>query len=406
MRVPVALAVFELFHQRGRRIAKMQRHGLCHIVMRILSGTGVRLVHGVAFGRRRQVNRCLRQRGVALGHPDEMDRVFCGHGDGQRLRIGVADVFRGEPDETAGDIERIFAGLHHARQPVDGGVRIAVPHRFVQSGNQVVVLLSRLVVEQSPPLNRLLDERGVHQAAAIDERRRGDGQLEKIQRHAGIAVRVQRYRAKRVGGDLHRSTAQAAFRVVKRARQDRRDLVDREPAKDEDFGPGQESRVHLERGVFGRRADEDDIAGLDTRQKRVLLRLVEAVDFVDEDDRAAPGRLTEALGVGHDVANLFDAREHRAEGHESRFGRVGNNPGERRLARARRSPEDDGLQQIALDRFAQRLAGRQQLFLTHEFVERAGAHALGERSRRVSSRRSVFGKQGIHGARGSKVLGF
>ena len=43
---------------------------------------------------------------------------------------------------------------------------------------------------------------------------------------------------------------------------------------------------------------EHDVAGFDARQERILLRLVEAVDLVDEDDRAPAGH----------AAALFRAR--------------------------------------------------------------------------------------------------
>ena len=48
----------------------------------------------------------------------------------------------------------------------------------------------------------------------------------------------------------------------------------------------EQRRVDLEVGVLGGGADEDDRAILDGRQQRVLLRLVEAVDLVQEEDRA------------------------------------------------------------------------------------------------------------------------
>ena len=47
----------------------------------------------------------------------------------------------------------------------------------------------------------------------------------------------------------------------------------------------EECVVHLERGVLGRRADEGEQAALDVRENRVLLRLIEAMDLVDEEDR-------------------------------------------------------------------------------------------------------------------------
>ena len=84
----------------------------------------------------------------------------------------------------------------------------------------------------------------------------------------------------------------------------------------EHFRSREQRRVDLERGVLGRRADEDDVAGFDARQKRVLLRLVEAVNLVDEDDRAAAQAPAAILRRGHDVLDFLDAGEHGAEGDE------------------------------------------------------------------------------------------
>ena len=66
---------------------------------------------------------------------------------------------------------------------------------------------------------------------------------------------------------------------------------------------------------------------------------------------------------------------------KSRVRQIGDEPRERGLAGARRAPEDDRLQQVALDRFAQRTARADQLVLAFDFVERARPHALGERHR-------------------------
>ena len=52
--------------------------------------------------------------------------------------------------------------------------------------------------------------------------------------------------------------------------------------------------VQLERRVLGRGAHEHDVAGLDERQERVLLRAVEAVDLVHEEQRAAAPALARA----------------------------------------------------------------------------------------------------------------
>ena len=57
--------------------------------------------------------------------------------------------------------------------------------------------------------------------------------------------------------------------------------------------------------------------------------------------------------------------------------------GQRRLADARRAPEDERAGVIALDLYPQRFAGREDVLLPDEFVERARTHAVGQRPRLV-----------------------
>ena len=171
---------------------------------------------------------------------------------------------------------------------------------------------------------------------------------------------------------------ETALRVGERAVEDRRHFVVGQPAQDEHLRSREQRRVDLERRVLGRRADEHDVAGFDARQEGVLLRLVEPVDLVDEHDGPAAGGSAKALGLRHHVADFLDPRQDRAERHEARSRGVRDDPRQRRLAGAGRTPEDDGLQEVAFDRFAQRLAGRQQLLLADEFVERPRPHPLGQ----------------------------
>ena len=102
------------------------------------------------------------------------------------------------------------------------------------------------------------------------------------------------------------------------------------------------------------------------------------MNFVDEHDRAASRRAADLLGVPHDVPDFFDAREDGAERDKPRLRRIRNDPRERRLPGAWWTPEDDRLEQVPLDRLAERLAGREEIALSDELVEGAGAHALGE----------------------------
>ena len=64
----------------------------------------------------------------------------------------------------------------------------------------------------------------------------------------------------------------------------------------------QQRADHFERRVLGGRADEHEQARFDVRQERVLLRLVEAMHLVDEQD-GRPARLRAALACARSTAS-------------------------------------------------------------------------------------------------------
>ncbi len=171
----------------------------------------------------------------------------------------------------------------------------------------------------------------------------------------------------------------------KRTPQNLLDRVARQRLEHEDLRAREQRRVDLERRVLGGRADQHDVARLHARQEGILLCLVEAMDLVHEDDRAAAGAAPPILRRRHDLLDLLDAGQHRAERDEMRLGQLRDDAGERGLAGARRSPEDDRLQQVAFDGLAQRFAGAEDFVLTDDLVERSRTYALGER--RPRSRR-------------------
>ena len=112
-------------------------------------------------------------------------------------------------------------------------------------------------------------------------------------------------------------------------------------------------------------------------QKRILLRLVEAMDFVDKEDRAPP-EFPQALGIGHHGFDFLNAGQHGAEGQKLALRHARDDARERGLADTRRSPKDDRSQLIALDLGAQRFARPENMFLAGEIVQRFRTHAVGK----------------------------
>ena len=87
-----------------------------------------------------------------------------------------------------------------------------------------------------------------------------------------------------------------------------------------------------------------DRAALDVRQERVLLRLVEAVDLVDEEDGRLAGATQLVLGVGDDLAQLLHAVQHgRERDDRARRSRRASSRASVVLPGAGRAPEDQRL---------------------------------------------------------------
>ena len=110
--------------------------------------------------------------------------------------------------------------------------------------------------------------------------------LERVERDARVAADGVRQRLDRLVVDRDAGAAEAVLGVIERAPHDRADRLRLELLEREHARARQQRPDHLERRVLRRRADQRHRAVLDERQDRVLLRLVEAVDLVDEQHGA------------------------------------------------------------------------------------------------------------------------
>ena len=142
----------------------------------------------------------------------------------------------------------------------------------------------------------------------------------------------------------------------------------------------QERRDHLERRILGRRADQRDEPALDVRQERVLLRSVPSMNLVDKKHRALAA-FERAARVLDRVAQIGDSRADRREAMKLRARLLREQDRERRLARARRPPQDHRVQLPRRDHPRQQLAGTKQMLLPDYLFEPCGPHPVGKRLR-------------------------
>ena len=109
------------------------------------------------------------------------------------------------------------------------------------------------------------------------------------------------------------------------------------------------------------------------REQRVLLGLVEAVDLVEEEDRALPALAEPVLGPLDDLAHVLHAGVDRAHRLEGLVGRARDEPGDRGLAGPGRAPEDHRRQPVPLDERPERATRGEQVALADHLVEGPGS---------------------------------
>ena len=145
---------------------------------------------------------------------------------------------------------------------------------------------------------------------------------------------------------------------------------------------------------MGGRANQSDGASLDVRQQNILLGLVEAVDFVDEEDGAASAGALAGDGGGEDAAEIGDGGLDPVESLEVADGALGDHFGEGGLSGTGRAEEDEGGEAVGFDEATERFAGGEEVALADILFQRAGPEPRGQRGVR---RDSAFARRGIGG---------
>jgi hypothetical protein len=161
--------------------------------------------------------------------------------------------------------------------------------------------------------------------------------------------------------------------------EDLADVVLRQALQFEDPAAADEGAGEREEGVLRGGTDQGDHAVLDVGQEDVLLRLVEAVDLVDEQ----AGPLAVVLepsprGLQH-VPHVLDARRGRRELHEPPLRFMSDDLRQRGLAHAGRPVEHHRSQPIGLDQPPQEHALPHHLPLAHVVGQPPRTHAGRER---------------------------
>src|SRR5436190_891279 len=149
--------------------------------------------------------------------------------------------------------------------------------------------------------------------------------------------------------------------------------------KAKNLRPRNECAVYIKEWVVGGCANKTKSPCLHVRQENVLLRLVEMMDFINEQDCLSPGCSQTIHGRGNDTAHLGDITFYAADPDEFRVRHFRNDPSQGGLAGARWAGENHRRQPIGFNGTAQQLTRPQNVLLTNELIERVWTHTRGKR---------------------------
>ena len=258
----------------------------------------------------------------------------------------------------------------------------------MEGGDLVVELVAALVEAPMPAARDFLRHRegqlwrtgllrGARRLRGLEQPGR---ELQHVEGAARIAVGRACDQLQRPGLDGELRRAETAFAVGERRLLERDQVFRGKCAQHVHPRARQQRAHHLEGRVLGGCADERERAVLEKRQERVLLHLVEAVYLVEEQQRRATLARPHCARGFDRGADILHARHDGRQRDELRVGGLRDEPRQRRLAAARRTPEDQGMKLPRGDARRQRLAGPEDVLLPDELLEIARPHAIGERS--------------------------
>ena len=375
-------------------VAEVSGHGESYPLLDIGLSGEERGVSAIGFGSGGEVDRAMGEGDLGFWEADKIGGLLGGDGEDEGLGIGEADVFAGEDDEASGDEAEVFARVEHFGEPVEGGVGVGAADTFDEGGDGIVVLVAVLVIDHGFFLDTFFGD-GVGDVDDSEGIRWGgdDGDLQGIEALAGIAIGRSGEMEESGVFDGEGHFAEAAEGIGEGAFLEIEEIFDGKGFELKDLGARDEGGVDGEEGVMGGGADEADGSAFDIWEEGILLGFVPAVDFVDEEDGFFLGVGESMGGGGDDFAEVGEITFDAAEAFEAGAGGGGDNFCEGGFASAWGAEEDDGGDAIGIDGAAEEFSWGEDVRLAGIFVERSGAHSLGEGGGGGGGRREVRGRR-------------
>src|SRR5438477_13009523 len=116
--------------------------------------------------------------------------------------------------------------------------------------------------------------------------------------------------------DLNVGISEAAFLVGEHAIDQLTQLLDTERFELKNLGTRNERTIYIKKRVVSGRSDQPEISAFDVVEENILLRFVEVMDLVDEQDRLLTRRAEAICCTSDDPPHFGAVASHSVQPHE------------------------------------------------------------------------------------------
>ena len=301
---------------------------------------------------------CLRQAKLHGG-------IHAGLYNGDGLGIGEAHILTGGAQQPAAGGDEI-PGLQKAGQIVQRRVRVAAPDGLVESGGGIIHGIAAPVIPHGAALGQRLGIRLRQQQRSVFGDRRLAEQLHGVDGLPHIAAAALSHQRR----DLRlprQGQGRPGLHDLQGPKHCRADLLRRDGFELKHTAAGKQRVVHIEKRIFRGGSDEGQGSVLHKFQQALLLLFVEILDLIQIQQDAAGGQ--QRPHIRDDVLHVLQGRRGGVQAVQRLVGLFRDDVGHGGLAGAGGAVEHHVGVSPGIDQAAQNTAGRQQVPLTHDFIQ-------------------------------------
>ena len=314
------------------------------------------------------------ERVTPLGKPHPTHGFIGRMGKRKRACIAHPDVLAHEDEKTPREKERVFVRAKETLHPVHRRVRIAAAHAFDPRA-------AKLRKFERAPRQRRLREKAAHRCSRHLRMvcRRDDHQFKNRERTSCITSGREHDRVKGAAVDGHKAFHVVAQLRVERTFKKRMKRARHHGLETHDAATRSQRRRHRTTNRLRRCPDQMKETTLHLGQKRVLLRLAKAMNFIDEKQGStrlfvppAPRFIEDRTQVGDSGVGRVDASKGETKG-------LGEELRDRRFSRTGRPRENERCGLLTRHETPDDAVRTEHTLLPHDVFEATRTHSLGQR---------------------------